>query len=282
MIITTLVENNRLPERDDLATEKGLSLHIQYAGKNILFDTGVKGAIINNARRLNVDLSTVDFAVISHHHFDHGGGLPDFLDVNSKAPVYMRGRRGESHYFRSLLGFSRYVGLDEEMFTKYPDRFQFVDQLSEISPGVFILTEMGSSYSQPRGNRLLYLKKGNAWSPDPFYHELIMVIEEGDGLVVFTGCGHSGILNMVEAATRQFPDKPIKAVLGGFHQILFPQFNFMAGSKGEVASLGRSILEFPVEMVYTGHCTGLKAYQVLKEVMGDRLAYLLTGCVIEI
>jgi 7,8-dihydropterin-6-yl-methyl-4-(beta-D-ribofuranosyl)aminobenzene 5'-phosphate synthase len=82
-----------------------------------------------------------------------------------------------------------------------------------------VFVDQGKPYPQPRGNRHLFVKEGGTWSLDSFEHELILVIRERDGVVVFTGCSHSGILNMVDAVTRQFQGLPIKAVFGGFHLI---------------------------------------------------------------
>jgi 7,8-dihydropterin-6-yl-methyl-4-(beta-D-ribofuranosyl)aminobenzene 5'-phosphate synthase len=282
MIITCLTENACPTDRKDLIAEKGLSLHIQHEDRSILFDTGVKGAIIDNAENLGVDLSSVDMAVISHHHYDHGGGLPLFLEANSKAPIYLKSRRDEKYYFRFLGIFKHYVGLDDRLFAKYSGRFVFVDQFTEISPGVFIITDIGTSHPLPGGNRLLFSKKGDTWKLDDFEHELILVIQEKDGLVVFTGCAHRGILNMLDTVVRKFGGIPIKSVIGGFHQILLPVFDTMAASETEEERLGESILSYSADKVYTGHCTGQKAYRILKRVMGDELSYIGTGSVIEI
>ena len=282
MIITTLVENTKSSDRSDLIPEEGLSLYVRLGDRSILFDTGVKDAIGHNAARLGVDLPSVNLAVISHHHFDHGGGLPLFLKENSSAPVYLKGRRNEEYYLRLLGIFKKYVGLDDRLFVEHADRFAFVDEFTEISPGVFIITEIEKSYPQPKGNRLLFSKQGKSWRLDPFEHELIFVIQEEDGLVVITGCSHRGILNMIQTVTKKFPGIPVKATIGGFHQILLPVFDTMAASRSEVEELGESLLQYPIEKIYTGHCTGQKAYRILKQVMGDRLHSLHTGSVIEI
>jgi metal-dependent hydrolase (beta-lactamase superfamily II) len=112
---------------------------------------------------------------------------------------------------------------------------------------------------------------------DDFAHELVLVLTEHDGLVVFTGCSHQGILNMVEAVTQAFPGSPLKAVFGGFHLVILPTLNFMAGSRDEVRGIGIRMLEYPLECVYTGHCTGSHAFQVLKGAMGKKLEYIATG-----
>ena len=90
MIVTILIENTCVTQRDNLAAEHGLSLHIRANGTEILFDTGAGGAFADNAARLDVQLDTVQAAVISHHHYDHGGGLARFFQANTQAPVYMR------------------------------------------------------------------------------------------------------------------------------------------------------------------------------------------------
>lgn len=75
MRVTTLIENSTLAGREDLTAEFGLSLHIRRGDLQILFDTGASGAFADNAKRLDIDLAKVNVAVLSHHHYDHGGGL---------------------------------------------------------------------------------------------------------------------------------------------------------------------------------------------------------------
>ena len=277
MKVVALIENTKLEGREDLVDEHGLSLYIECDDKHILFDTGATEAFYQNAVTLGIDLQEVDALVISHHHFDHGGGLARFLEVNHKAKVYLRKSEEEDFYFRIPGILSRYVGLDQELLEKQADRFEFVDSFTEILPGVYILTEIPRHYALPKGNRRLFVKRGKTFSLDSFEHELIMVEKEKEELVVFTGCAHSGILNMVAAVTRQFPDVPIKGVFGGFHLIGLPKLNTMAGSKREVKGIGQELLKYPIERVYTGHCTGKKAYRVLKGVMAEKLEYFPTG-----
>ncbi len=283
MKVTVLVENTRLEDRSDLKAEHGLSLHIERQGQQILFDTGASDAFHRNAERLGVDLAAVDLAVLSHHHYDHGGGLAEFLKTNSRAKVYLRSHDATGSYFQALGGLlKKPVGLDRTLFHTYADRFEFIDRPTEIAPDLFILTEIGESYPQPTGNRHLFAEKKGRGSVDTFDHELIMVLRQEDGLVLFTGCSHRGILNMVEAVTQQFEGSPIKALFGGFHLVSIPILNLMAGSKAEVEEIGREMLRYPIAKTYTGHCTGAKAYRILKGVMGDKLAYAPTGSTVTV
>lgn len=123
----------------------------------------------------------------------------------------------------------------------------------------------------------MVLKKGSDWRPDGFKHELVMAVVEQGELVVVSGCGHSGTLNMIDAVASELPGMPIKAVVGGFHLVGLPRLNTMAGSRLEVQDVGRQVLAYPVRETYTGHCTGRKAFRVLKAVMGGRLHALHTG-----
>lgn len=82
---------------------------------------------------------------------------------------------------------------------------------------------------------------------------------------------------MIETATELFPNCKIKAVVGGFHLVGLPVLNGIGGTKDDIRALGRAMSEYPIDKFYTGHCTGMKAYGLLKELLGDRLEHLPTG-----
>ena len=282
MRVTTLIENSMLEGREDLVAEFGLSLHIRRGDLQILFDTGASGAFADNAERLGIDLAKVDLAVLSHHHFDHGGGLQRFLAINDRARVHLRASGWAPRYFRALVVVKRPIGLDASLFDRFAHRFELVTESMEIAPGVFLLTDIGSNYHRPEGNRHLFVERGGSLEPDPFEHELVLVVREDDGIVVFTGCSHHGILNMIEAARTRFPDIPVKAVFGGFHLVGVPFLDSMAAPREEVEAIGWKLLELAAGPVFTGHCTGRKAYGVLAGVMGSALRPFATGTSVEV
>jgi 7,8-dihydropterin-6-yl-methyl-4-(beta-D-ribofuranosyl)aminobenzene 5'-phosphate synthase len=282
MRVTSLIENSCPDERSHLQAEFGLSLHVEANGVKVLFDTGSSGAFLGNARALGVDIAAVDLAVISHQHFDHGGGLAAFLEANHRAPVFLRKSPLAARWFRAFGVLKREIGLDPEVLARHGERLQFVDGTCEAAPGVFLLGDIGSSHPRPRGNRRLYVERDGRFERDPFDHELMMVVHEGDGMAVFSGCSHHGILNMVDAAEAAFPGTRVDAVIGGFHLIGLPFYDSMAASRSAVEGIGRALLEHVEGPVYTGHCTGAKAYRVLEPVMGERLRPLATGTIIEV
>lgn len=282
MKVSVLMENRPSASDGRLGFEWGLSLHVALEGRAILFDTGASGRFVENAEHLSVDVAAADVAVLSHHHSDHGGGLRRFFAVNPKAKVYL-GERPDGECWVKVYGVvKRYAGLDRALLADFPERFEVVERPMEILPDVFLIPRIGGTHPRPAGNRHLFVKRGGAFVPDAFAHELVMAVKESGRLVVFTGCSHSGVLNMVDAVVERFPGVPIKAVIGGFHLTGLPPLNGIAGSKEEVRAIATALLVTPIETVHTGHCTGAKAFGVLKSIMGERIVDLRTGDRVEI
>jgi len=282
MRITTLVENERLEGREDLEAEHGLSLLIETGEHTILFDTGASGVFADNAERLGIDLKSIDFAVISHHHFDHFGGVARFLEINDTAPIYLREALPAHRFFKALLVLKREIGADLNVLDGVPERFRAISEETEIAPGITLLTKMGTNHLRPKGNKYLFVEHEGAIIEDPFDHELTLVIEEADHLTILTGCSHNGLLNMVDSVIERFPDTPIRSIFGGFHLVGLPFLNTMAASREQVHEMAEYLLDLPVEHVYTGHCTGQRGYETLKEILGDHLQPIPTGSVINI
>lgn len=282
MRVTALIENETSDGCGHLESEHGLSLHIETAGPRVLFDTGSSGAFVENAATLGVDLSRVDLAVLSHQHFDHAGGLSRFFEINPSAPVFLRDCAIQDRYFKAFAVVKRPIGVDRTVIDRFPEGFRRVATSTEVSPGVWLLTEIDNAHPRPKGNEHLFIDDGGTLKSDPFDHELVMVIREEDGMVIFSGCSHSGILNMVDTATARFPGTPVKAVFGGFHLVGLPQLNTMAASRMEVENIARAMMERVSGPVFTGHCTGKKAFGVLAGVMGKRLLSFSTGAVAEV
>lgn len=159
----------------------------------------------------------------------------------------------------------------------YAARIHVLDERTELVQGAYLLTDFKTTYPTPAGQKYLYIKKGNQMVRDDFPHELMMIVREDDGLVIFTGCSHHGVLNTVDAAVEKIADTPIKALFGGFHFVGLPFFNHMAETKTSVENIGRRLMEYPIEKVFTGHCTGRAAYPLLKKCDGGQGGLLSNG-----
>jgi metal-dependent hydrolase (beta-lactamase superfamily II) len=114
-------------------------------------------------------------------------------------------------------------------------------------------------------------------SPDDFSHELAMAVETDGGIVVFSGSSHHGALNILAAVRDALPDRRIKALFGRFHLVNFPLSLTLSESRESVRALGRELLQYRIEKFYTSHCAGSKGYGILKEIMGETLAYFSAG-----
>lgn len=253
MRIVTLVENTSC--REDLAAEHGLSLYIEIGNHKLLFDAGQSAAFAGNAEKLGIDLAQVDAAVLSHGHYDHGGGLEHFLVVNNSAPVWMNPHAFEPHYNAA----DRYIGLPESLNGNSQIRYSQDGQ--SIGEGMTLYTGIPCPRDiQPFG---LTLREKCRTVPEDFRHEQYLLMEEAGKRILVSGCSHRGILNIM-AHFR--PD----VLIGGFH------FMKLDPKGAELEAATAELLRYPCRY-YTGHCTGTEQFEALKKILGSRLHSLTTG-----
>lgn len=258
MKITVLAENYSINEQ--IGAQHGLSLYIETATSKLLFDMGQDGLFSENARKLGVDISRVNFAVISHGHYDHGGGLGEFLQINKKAPVYIH-RNAFKPYYNAV---GKYIGLDTAYLNN--DRLIFTDTKHEIAKGMtlYSMNEVERKYNT--GSYGLTCKNGDSYEPDGFLHEQYLLIEENGKRYLFSGCSHKGVINIAEWFR---PD----VFVGGFH---FSKHD----CDGELQGYA-NILESLKCDYYTCHCTGVRQYEFMNKLI-EKLVYISSGDSFEI
>ena len=253
MRIVTLVENTAC--REDLAAEHGLSLYMETGEYTILFDAGQSGAFGENAEKLGIDLKKVDVAVLSHGHYDHGGGLSRFLEINETAPVWMNPHAFEPHYNAA----DKDIGLDAAL--EGSSRIRYAEEVQPIGKGLTLYTQIPCAVPlQPFG--LKVWEKGKLL-PEDFRHEQYLLVEEQGKRILISGCSHRGILNIM-AHFR--PD----VLIGGFH------FMKMDPEGEELEAAAAALQRYPCTY-YTGHCTGQPQFEALKKILGRQLHSLTTG-----
>ena len=259
MKITVLIENTAC--REDLAAEHGLSLYIETEKHNILFDAGQTGAFADNAEKLGIDLQNVDLCILSHGHYDHGGGLKRFLEVNDHAPVYLS-RYAFGAYFSS----GNYIGLDPEL--EGNERLIPVDDVTELYPGMTLCSCNDLLRPFSFGVFGQTVRQNGTHSDDSYLHEQYLLLEEAGKKYCFSGCSHKGVRNILHWFR---PD----TFIGGFHFIrMDPHGRELSDAAHQLASCATRY--------FTGHCTGQEQYRILKEHLGDRLHYLHAGTVFEL
>lgn len=255
MKITTLIENTaRSPE---LTAEHGLSLFVETAHHTFLFDAGQTGAFAENASKLGIDLRAAEFAVLSHGHYDHGGGMLRFLELNRKAKIYVNQNAFGIH----CNGTQRYIGLDDRL--RSSSRLILTGDECAIAPGLTLSTCNDLPRSIPTDPFGLTEQVGAFFLPDEFRHEQYLLIEEEGRRILLSGCSHKGILNILEWFK---PD----VLVGGFH------FKQLDPNSDRLRAWGQALANYDT-VFYTGHCTGQEQFDVLKTILGDRLQALSTG-----
>lgn len=270
MKVTVLIENTA-PE--GLTAEWGLSLHIKFGQKAYLLDAGSSDVFVQNAKVLGVDLEKVDAAVLSHAHFDHSGGLDAFCGLNDSAKIFVRESVRENCYSWHRR-FPKYIGIQRGMLKKHAQRFVRVDGDREIAPGVMLIPHKEDGLKAKGKAAQMYVRKGFWLTPDGFDHEQSLVFEMQRGLVIFNSCSHSGVDSILDEIGRTFPGKPICAMIGGFHLVRTPP--------REIRLLAQRLKKIGAPALYTGHCTGDQAMEILREELPGRVHAMETGLVFEI
>ena len=250
MKITTLMENTACSP--EFFCEHGLSLYMETGNSKILFDAGQSGAFGENAAKLGIDLGQVDAFVLSHGHYDHGGGLPRFLEENKKAKIYVNQFAFEPHFN----GREKYIGLQKEL--EENPRIIAVKEEISIAPGLTLHTLP----LPPVDSAGLTVLRNDTFQPEDFRHEQYLLVEEEGKRILFSGCSHKGILQIVDHFR---PD----ILVGGFHFLKIQEESWLKQA-------AETLLRYPTTY-YTGHCTGEAQFAVMKKIMGERIHYLYAG-----
>ena len=145
MIITVLAENTAISE--DFGSEHGLSILIQMKDSTILFDTGCGGLFLQNAKKLGLDLKQVTHLILSHGHYDHGGGIPTFLAENKQASVFLRKEAFTPLYAKRLGGEIDDIGLPNEL--KDDPRLVFTHDGMVVTETVTLFSDIRLSDPNP-------------------------------------------------------------------------------------------------------------------------------------
>lgn len=255
-----------------LTKDWGFSAFIEYGGKRILFDTGNNAEIFaHNVEAKGIDLTDLDFAVVSHRHGDHTSGLNYLMTVNPSVPIYVP-KENFGVFGAALPGtfYKRDESLPPEMRyfdgrppetlhfgSAWPEgNFTWITETTEVAPGFHLILLKGS------------------WGVDLDVMEISLAIDTPDGIVLVVGCSHPTIETIVETASTLL-GKPIHLVLGGTH--------LLPAAPDEISRIAATLRDqWQVEWLAPVHCTGELAFAILKESFGDRYVYAGLGTTIEL
>lgn len=270
MKVTTLLENKTAC--DALRCEHGLSLYIETEQHKILFDAGASDAFWTNAKALGIDLAQVDIAFLSHAHNDHGGGLLTFLEGNKTAKVYLQ-KEAFGDYYVVTPTKCAFIGLDPKLHD-YADRLVPAEGVTRIDGELTLFSDIRTHELLSEANATLREKVGEDYPRDTFRHEQDLLVTERGKAVLFAGCAHSGIVNIIDRATELLGRAPDE-VFAGFH--LYNPSLGQSEPRALVDAVGERLRALKGTRYVTGHCTGDEAYAWLRETLGDRLSYMAAG-----
>ncbi|MGH9929932.1 MAG: MBL fold metallo-hydrolase [Pyrinomonadaceae bacterium] len=257
----------------NLQKDWGFSALIEYGGKRILFDTGNNADIFaHNVKAKGIDLTKLDFVIVTHRHGDHTSGLNYLMSVNPGVKIYapkenfgVFGAALPGTFYKrdeSLPADMRYFDGNPpatiKLGTPWPQgNFTWVTANTEIAPGFHLILLKGS------------------WGVDLDVMEISLAIDTPEGIVVVAGCSHSTIEKIVETAkaVKSISNKPIHLVIGGLH--LLPATN------EAISRIATTLHDtWKVEWMAPVHCTGEPAFEILKKTFGERYVYAGLGTTI--
>ncbi len=252
--------------------EWGLSILVQYGDKMILADTGASDLFADNLKKLGFDIADIDYGYLSHAHYDHANGMPRFFKDNKKAKFYLRKSTAENCYAKKFI-FKKYIGIPKHVTTDYKDRIEYVTGDYRLCDGVYLIPHKTAGLDEIGRRELMFVRIDKKWRPDDFSHEQSLVLDTDKGLVIINSCSHGGAVNIINEIKNTFPDKHIYGLIGGFH--LFNK------SDEFIRDVAKQIADTGIDYVCTGHCTKNRAFNILKEELGDKVEQLHVGKVME-
>ena len=246
--ITILIDNTALP---GYIAEHGFSLWLQTETEQILFDAGSTGeALLKNARKAGLNLETIQHLVISHGHYDHTGGIPELLSLAKKANVYC-------HPDISLLRYSirenyaKKISIPPASKTaliQLPEnKLHLVTRLREIVENIELSGPIPRETTfEDTGGPFYFDKEGK--KPDLISDELVLIIKTEKGLIILTGCAHSGLINVLNWIQQNYPKEKIHTIIGGFH--------LLNASEKRMQRTIEELKKIPFQQLIACHCTG--------------------------
>lgn len=247
MKLVTLMDNCA-GENLGLKHEHGLSFYAQFPDAKVLFDFGPGPDTVENARKLDVPLENIQFAVGSHGHYDHGGGYPAFVEAGVRAPfVTGKGYFTEKYAVEDIRATYLGVGFDENFLEEKGILHKECSGVLPLSPSVSVMTGFRRSHSFETIPERFRLRQGEEWKPDLFDDEICLVHQLKEGLFVLVGCSHPGILNILSSVEEQYR-QPIIGVAGGTH--------LMEASEARIGETLVQMKKFGMKLIGFNHCTG--------------------------
>lgn len=242
---------------EGFSSQHGLSLLLSFpSGEKLLFDTGSGGILLQNLAKWGVSINEISSLVISHGHYDHTGGLDEFLSAAPDTDVYygkgMEKRRYSIHPDRPVKELTL-PQKSAERFSSHPGKKYCIENFSLIREHCFLTGKIPHTSFEDRGGPFFLDKNG--LQKDELDEELALLT--GNGLLI-QGCCHAGIINTLTHCQQKAPDIPVRFLIGGLH--------LLYADEEKLAKTAQYLNRIPsLEKIVLLHCTGEKAVEYLQK-----------------
>jgi 7,8-dihydropterin-6-yl-methyl-4-(beta-D-ribofuranosyl)aminobenzene 5'-phosphate synthase len=256
------VLSTMLADGDELG-EWGFAALVEVDGHRILFDTGMHtDVVLKNAKTLGLDLTTVPDLVLSHWHSDHTGGLPTLRrDVMARARSALARTHVGDGFFLPRVGVP--PGVEQNQMIRLKPEYEqlggsFVVHTKPIQlfPGVWLTGPVPRKHPERNWSGRTQVKTPTGLAEDIVVDDMALIVDTGPGLVIVTGCGHAGVINIIEHARTLVRPARVHALIGGIHL-----FN---ASETTLAWTTEKLRGFGVDNLIGAHCTGVETLYRLR------------------
>jgi 7,8-dihydropterin-6-yl-methyl-4-(beta-D-ribofuranosyl)aminobenzene 5'-phosphate synthase len=257
--------------------EWGFSALVEADGRRILYDTGAAPELVlNNAKALKIDLHDVETVVLSHNHPDHVGGLLSLrAALKAKAPSALSRAEVGAGVFtpRMTQGPSDRNALNA-IRTAYEQGggvFEVHDAPFELAPGLWMTGPVPRRTREQNWQASVTVQGPDGPMSDSIAEETALIIRTPDGLVILTGCGHAGIVNIVTYARLLNHGAPVLAIVGGLH--------LAEATPARVDWTAQQLRGTGLRYLLTAHCSGIAATERLRRALGLNASAVALGAV---
>lgn len=269
MLKLTILAENKV-RKSNLLAEHGLSIWIELDDKFFLFDAGQSDVYLTNAYKLGIDVTCADSIILSHGHYDHGGGLL-YFPSKTAAKLIAHPSAFKRKVSRQDNGQLAFAGLPKNL-PSWPD-LQFNSSICQIHDTAYAVTGIETDTGYKKSAENMFIQENGQIYPDPMIDEQVMVIARNYGLVVILGCSHPGVINCLLHIKRKFPGHKINTVIGGMH--------LSNKNDNELVQIIDMFRELEISRLLPLHCTGLNASCQMKAMLEDKVFLHQTGDQIE-
>lgn len=259
---------------DDGIGEWGFAALVEADGHKILFDTGARpNTVLENARELKINLADVQDVILSHFHDDHTTGLMtlrrEFAKSNPAALSRVHVGKGiflerRGHNPNPMIAMKKEFEGTGGIFIEH-------DDAAELFPGIWLTGPVPRVYPEKNYPAGTEVKIAGSWTEDNIPDDQSLVFNTAHGLVLLSGCGHSGIINTLQYARSIVRSAPVDAAIGGFH--------LFAASDQTLAWTASKLKEYQTARILGAHCTGIESVYRLRELLGLTRQTCLVGTI---